>query len=65
MDARLLRRVQRYGWDRAAGYYDMYWARQLKLAQDRLLALAELRPRVGGSGVCAPAIVAGMSLARW
>lgn len=44
MDARLQRRVQRYGWDKAAGCYEMYWARQLKVAQDRVLALAELRP---------------------
>jgi ubiquinone/menaquinone biosynthesis C-methylase UbiE len=44
MDARVQRRVQRYGWDKAANCYEMYWARQLKVAQDRLLTLAELRP---------------------
>jgi ubiquinone/menaquinone biosynthesis C-methylase UbiE len=44
MDARLQRRVQRYGWDKAAGVYEEYWADQLAPAQERLLALAELRP---------------------
>jgi ubiquinone/menaquinone biosynthesis C-methylase UbiE len=43
MDARLQRRVQRYGWDKAAEYYEQYWARQLEPAQARVLALAELR----------------------
>ncbi len=42
MDARLQRRVQRYGWDKAAAYYDQYWARQLEPAQDRMLALAAI-----------------------
>jgi ubiquinone/menaquinone biosynthesis C-methylase UbiE len=44
MDPRLQRRVQRYGWDKAAGCYEEYWARQLAPAQERLLALAALRP---------------------
>ncbi len=44
MDARLQRRVQRYGWDRAAETYEASWAAQLKPAQDRLLELAGLRP---------------------
>lgn len=43
MDARLQRRVQRYGWDKAASYYEGYWARQLEPAQTRLLQLAELQ----------------------
>jgi SAM-dependent methyltransferase len=43
MDAQLQRRIQRYGWDRAVGFYDASWAAQLKPAQDRLLALAALR----------------------
>ena len=43
MDPRLQRRVQRYGWDKAAAYYDQYWSRQLEPAQDRLLAMARLR----------------------
>lgn len=44
MDARLQRRIQRYGWDRAADHYDASWAAQLKPAQDTLLALAALQP---------------------
>lgn len=44
MDARLQRRVQRYGWDKAAGCYEQYWADQLAPAQDRVLALAALQP---------------------
>jgi ubiquinone/menaquinone biosynthesis C-methylase UbiE len=43
MDARLQRRVQRYGWDRAAGIYASAWQRQLAPAQERLLALAGAR----------------------
>jgi ubiquinone/menaquinone biosynthesis C-methylase UbiE len=43
MDARVQRRVQRYGWDKAAPLYERYWARQLECAQDRVLALADLR----------------------
>jgi ubiquinone/menaquinone biosynthesis C-methylase UbiE len=44
MDPRVQRRVQRYGWDKAASIYEQYWARQLAPAQERLLALAALRP---------------------
>ena len=44
MDARVQRRVQRYGWDKAAGYYERFWARQLEPAQRRLLELAALEP---------------------
>ncbi len=44
MDARLQRRVQRYGWDKAAPHYERYWAEQLLPAQDRLLELAALQP---------------------
>jgi ubiquinone/menaquinone biosynthesis C-methylase UbiE len=43
MDARLQRRVQRYGWDKAAAFYEQYWSRQLEPAQRRLIALAELK----------------------
>lgn len=43
MDAKLQRRIQRYGWDRAADVYEAAWAAQLKPAQDRLLRLAALR----------------------
>lgn len=44
MDARLQRRVQRYGWDRAAGCYGSAWQGQLAPAHDLMLALARLRP---------------------
>ncbi len=44
MDARVQRRVQRYGWDKAAAHYERFWARQLEPAQRRLLALAALSP---------------------
>jgi ubiquinone/menaquinone biosynthesis C-methylase UbiE len=43
MEARLQRRVQRYGWDKAAGYYERYWQAQLVPAHRRLLDLAGLR----------------------
>src|SRR2546428_176361 len=44
MDARLQRRVQRYGWDKASGAYEQYWRQQLEPAQTRLLALAAIAP---------------------
>lgn len=44
MDPRLQRRVQRYGWDRAADNYERHWARQLEPAQRRLLEMAALAP---------------------
>lgn len=44
MDARLQRRVQRYGWDRAAASYEEGWQSQLEPAHDRMLAMARLRP---------------------
>jgi ubiquinone/menaquinone biosynthesis C-methylase UbiE len=44
MEAQLQRRIQRYGWDRAAGFYEASWAAQLKPAQDCLLDLAQLQP---------------------
>ena len=43
MEPRLQRRVQRYGWDKAAGCYEAYWQQQLEPAQTLLLALAALR----------------------
>src|SRR5688500_5181258 len=43
MDARLQRRVQRYGWDLAAAHYEALWRRQLAPAQQALLAAAALR----------------------
>lgn len=44
MDARLQRRVQRYGWDKASGDYQRYWQRQLEPAQACLLTMANLQP---------------------
>lgn len=44
MDARLQRRVQRYGWDRAADHYEAGWAKQLKPAQDLMLEMVHLEP---------------------
>ena len=43
MEPRLQRRVQRYGWDKAAVAYETYWHRQLAPAQKRLLELAGLQ----------------------
>ena len=40
MDERLQRRVQRYGWDKASGYYEKFWRDQLKPAQEQLLEMA-------------------------
>ena len=44
MNPELQRRVQRYGWDHAAPYYDSSWERQLETAQKKLLEMAALRP---------------------
>jgi ubiquinone/menaquinone biosynthesis C-methylase UbiE len=44
MDPRLQRRVQRYGWDRAAPVYEHAWQGQLAPAHDLMLDLADLRP---------------------
>ena len=42
MDPRLQRRVQRYGWDKAADHYEAGWAEQLKPAQDLMLELVDV-----------------------
>lgn len=42
MDARLQKRVQRYGWDKAASYYERCWQEQLAPAQTALLDMARL-----------------------
>jgi ubiquinone/menaquinone biosynthesis C-methylase UbiE len=44
MDARLQRRVQRYGWDKAAAHYERTWQAQLGPAQTALLDMARLAP---------------------
>jgi ubiquinone/menaquinone biosynthesis C-methylase UbiE len=43
MDANLQRRVQRYGWDKAAAYYEKFWEKQLKSAQDKMLEIASIQ----------------------
>jgi len=44
MDARLQRRVQRYGWDLASHDYDPLWQEQLDPARTWMLTLASLAP---------------------
>jgi ubiquinone/menaquinone biosynthesis C-methylase UbiE len=44
MEPNLMRRVQRYGWDKAAPVYEEFWAAQLLPAQERLLERANLQP---------------------
>lgn len=44
MEARLQRRVQRYGWDLAAPAYEPLWRAQLAPARERVLAHARLAP---------------------
>jgi ubiquinone/menaquinone biosynthesis C-methylase UbiE len=43
MDAKLQRRVQRYGWDKAAGSYEQFWQQQLRPAHDLLMELAAIQ----------------------
>lgn len=43
MKPALQRRVQRYGWDKAAEYYEKSWKAQLKPAQDKLMEMADLQ----------------------
>ena len=43
MDPKLQRRIQRYGWDKAAPFYERYWQQQLEPAQAQLLVMAALR----------------------
>lgn len=40
----LMRRVQRYGWDKAADVYERFWSAQLAPAQDLMLQLAAPMP---------------------
>lgn len=44
MDPRLQRRVQRYGWDKAARDYEAGWRAQLEPAQSLMLDMTALRP---------------------
>ena len=43
MEPSLQRRVQRYGWDKAALYYESAWQHQLRPAHDLLLEMAALQ----------------------
>ena len=43
MEPALQRRVQRYGWDKASGYYEVYWQKQLYPAQQKLLQFANIQ----------------------
>ena len=42
MESDLQRRIQRYGWDKAANFYETYWQQQLEPAQTLLLKMANL-----------------------
>jgi len=44
VEAKLQRRIQRYGWDKACADYEEYWKKQIEPAQKRLLEMAGLRP---------------------
>lgn len=44
MNPDLQRRVQRYGWDKAAASYERYWRGPLEPAQRQLLQWADLQP---------------------
>ncbi len=44
MDAKLQRRIQRYGWDKAADAYETGWRRALAEAQAMLLHMADAQP---------------------
>ncbi|MEX0661517.1 MAG: class I SAM-dependent methyltransferase [Balneolaceae bacterium] len=44
MEPRLQRRVQRYGWDKAAKFYEDSWKDQLKQGQQKLLEMADIKP---------------------
>jgi len=44
MNARFQRRIQRYGWDRAAEDYERHWRQQIEPSQRRLLEMADLQP---------------------
>jgi cyclopropane fatty-acyl-phospholipid synthase-like methyltransferase len=62
MEARLQVRVQRYGWDAAASWYQEGWQAQLRPAHDTLIEMASLSPGMKiietacGTGLVTPRI---------
>jgi SAM-dependent methyltransferase len=70
MDARVFRRVQRYGWDAAAGAYDRGWVPLIEWLTESCVDRAE--PRAGervldlatGTGVGATGAVVGMDVSQ-
>jgi ubiquinone/menaquinone biosynthesis C-methylase UbiE len=71
MDARLQWRVQRYGWDKAADFYDKTWQAQLWPAQSRMIEAVAPRPgeRVldvaCGTGIVSRRIAAMVGASGW
>jgi len=45
MEPKLQRRVQRYGWDRAAAFYATFWSKQLRPAHEATIRLSD--PQIG------------------
>ena len=61
MEGKLQRRVQRYGWDRAAEFYDNSWQQGLLPSHDQLIAMADGQP---GESVLEVAAGTGLVTAR-
>lgn len=61
MEPQLQRRVQRYGWDKAAQYYEDSWKDQLEPAHDKLMEMINLKP---GEQVLETACGTGLLTAR-
>lgn len=64
MDARLQRRIQRYGWDLAAGEYEPLWQSQLAPAREQALARAACRPGDAVLDIACGTGAATLALAR-
>lgn len=61
MEPQLQRRVQRYGWDKAAEFYNDSWKQQLLPAQDKLMEMMNLQP---GESVLETACGTGLVTSR-